>query len=184
METAYKFTLPEEEHRYEYPNIFAFEQTSGPGRLVIAPSANHVPILIDLLQLMPEPLGILYVLTVPRGGSEPGRYQSATPLSKQQAVEFLEHFREYLENDGRHHIWVASMSSADLLVYDHHDVIYAYGALTEYENVLAGRGLENVESVRFPSPHTHNYHAVFDQAERDLLRYWHWARSPLREEDE
>lgn len=74
MQAAHKFGwIPEQERKYEYPDIFAFEQTSGPERLVIAPSAGHVHILIDLLQLMPEPLGILYVLVVPRGGSEGGR---------------------------------------------------------------------------------------------------------------
>lgn len=133
---------------------------------------------------MSEPLGILYVLAVPRGGSEPGRYESTSPVSKQQAVELLEHFRDYLENDGRHHIWVASMSSGDLLVYDRHNVIYAYGPLPEYENVLAGSGLKKAESVLFPSPHPHHYHAVFDQDERDLLGYWEWKRSPLRDSDE
>lgn len=185
METAYKFGwVPKEEHRYEYPNVFAFEQTSGAGRLVIAPSANHVSILIDLLQFMSEPLGILYVLVVPRGGSEPGRYESTSPVSKQQAVELLKRFTNYLESDGRHGIWVASMSSGDLLVYDRHNVIYAYGRLPEYENVLAGCGLTKVESVRFPSPHAHRYHAVFDQDERNLVRYWDWKRSPLRDSDE
>lgn len=185
VEAAYKFGwIPKEDRRYEYPNVFAFEQTSGPDRLVIAPSANHVSILIDLLQLMPEPLGILYVLVVPRGGNEAGRYQTANPVSKQQAEEFLKSFRKYLENDGRHNIWVASMSGSDQLVYDRHNVIYAYGPLPKYENVLLGRGLEKVEFVHFPSPHTHNYHAAFDQDELDLLRHWRWKRSPLRESDE
>jgi hypothetical protein len=185
VETAYKFGwIPKEECRYEYPDVFAFERTSGPERVVIAPSTNHVPILIDLLQLMSEPLGILYILVVPRGGSEAGRYQTANPVSKRQAVEFLNSFREYLENDGRHDVWVASMSGSDLLVYDHHNVLYAYGCLLEYENVLLGRGLRKVEHVGFPSPHSHHYHAAFDQDELNLLRYWPWKRSPLHESDE
>lgn len=185
MQMAYKFGwIPDQERKYEYPDTFAFEQTSGPERLVIAPSGNHVSILIDLLQLVPEPLGILYVLVVPRGGSEAGRYETASPVSKQQAEEFLSRFREYMENDGRHDIWVASMSDSDQLVYDRHNVIYAYGRLPEYENVLLGRGLKKVELIRFPSPHTHNYHAAFDQDELNLLRYWSWKRSPLRESDD
>jgi hypothetical protein len=61
--------------------------------------------------------------------------------------------------------------------------LYAYGPLLEFENVLLGRGLANAEFVRFPSLHTHNYHAAFDQDERDVLHFWHWKRSPLREMD-
>jgi hypothetical protein len=185
METIYKFGwIPNEERRYEYPDIFAVEKTSGPKRLVIAPSAHHVSILIDLLQVMSEPLGILYVLVVPRGGSDAGRYQVESPVSQEQAKEFLERFRDYFENDGRHDIWVRSVSDSSQLVYDRHNVIYAYGPLLEFEKVLLGRGLANAEFVRFPSPHTHNYHAVFDQDERDVLRHWHWRQSPLRESDD
>lgn len=182
MQPAHKFGwFPEQKRKYECPDILAFERTFGPERLVIGPSADH---RLIFFQLMPEPLGILYLLVVPRGGSEGGRYQTASPVSKQQAEGFLSNFREYLENDGRHDIWVASRSGPDQLVYDRHYVIYAYGRLREYENALLGGGLRKVEFVRFPSPHTHNYHAAFDQDELDLLRHWRWKRSPLRENDE
>jgi len=185
METVYKFgCIPSGERGFEYPDIFAVEKTSGPKRLVIAPSANHVSILIELLQVMSEPFGILYVLVVPRGGSDAGRYQIADPVSREQTEEFLQRFREYFENDGRHDIWIASVSDSAQLVYDRHNVIYAYGPLLEFENELLGRGLTKAEFVRFPSPHTHNYHAAFDQDERDVLHSWHWKQSPLRESDE
>jgi hypothetical protein len=184
MESAYKFGwIPNEECRFEYPDIFAVEKTSGPKRLVIAPSANHVSILLDLLQHMSEPFGILYVLVVPRGGSETGRYEIANPVMREEVADFLKRFREFFENDGRHDIWVASVSVSAQLVYDRHNVIYAYGPLLEFENVLLGRGLAKAEFVRFPSPHAHNYHAAFDQDERDVLRRWHWKQSPLRERD-
>lgn len=185
MDETYKFGwIPKEQCRYEYPDIFAFEQTSGPERLVIAPSTNHISILIDLLQPLSEPLGILYILVVPRGGSETGRYQTADPISKQQAEELLKTFRAYLENDGRNDIWVASMSGPGQLVYDRHNVIYAYGPLPEYEKVLLELGLKKAEFVRFPAPHIHNYHEAFDEDELSLLRYWSWKRSPLRETDD
>ena len=184
MEAIYKFGwVANEERKYEYPDIFAVEKTSGPERLVIAPSANHVSMLIDLLQVVSEPFGILYVLVVPRGGSKAGRYESANPVSREQAEEFLKRSRNYFENDGRHDIWAASMSGPGQLVYDRHNVIYAYGPLLEFEKVLLGRGLAKVEFVRFPSPHTHNYHAAFDQDEQDVLHHWQWSRSPLHESD-
>lgn len=185
LEAAYKFGwIPNGERRYEYPDVFAIEKTSGPARLVIAPSANHVSILVDLLQVMFEPFGILYVLVVPRSENEAGRYQTANSVSREQTLEFLTRFRDYLENDGRHDIWLASMSDSGQLVYDRHNVIYAYGPLLEFESILSGRGLTKVESVGFPSPHTHHYHAVFDQDERDVFQHWHWTQSPLRGGDE
>jgi hypothetical protein len=140
--------------------------------------------MIDLLRVMPEPFWILYVLTVPRGGSQDGRYQSANALLRQQAQEFLIRFDQFLENDGRHHVWVKAVSGSDLLIYDKHNVIYAYGRLAEFEAVLSDRGLTKVEAVRFPSPHTHKYNASFDQDERDVLRYWNWKQSPLQDSDE
>jgi hypothetical protein len=134
MDTIYKFGwIPKEECRYDYANEFAVEETSGPERLVIAPSSNHLSILIDLLQVMHEPFRILYVLTVPRGGSEAGRYQSANPLLRQEVEEFLVRFGQFLENDGRHHVWVKAVPGLDLLIYDKHNVIYAYGRLAEFE---------------------------------------------------
>jgi hypothetical protein len=185
MATAYKFGwIPNEEGRYNYPNVFAVEKTSGPERLVIAPSENHLSMIMDLLQVMSDPFGILYVLTVPRGRSEAGRYQTPNPVSRKQTEEFLRKFGSFFENDGRHHVWVASMSNADQLVYDRHNVIYAYGRLEEFQRIALGRGLSKVETVRFPSPHTHNYHAELDFDERNVLQYWDWKRSALRESDE
>jgi hypothetical protein len=64
-----------------------------------------------------------------------------------------------------------------------HNVIYAYGRMTELEHVLSRRGLARVEKIEFPSPHTHNYHPIFDDDERDLLAYWEWEQSPLKNSD-
>jgi len=185
METPYKFGwIPDEERSYEYPNVFAVEKTTGPERLVIAPSSQHVPLMLDLMQIMFEPFGILYVLTVPRGGGEAGRYQVANPVAWSEAEGFLSRFEDFFENDGRHHIWVASVGNSDLLVYDKHNVIYAYGELREFERVLLKRGLQKVDSVEFPSPHSHKYNVTYDQAQQEVLRYWEWKKLPLQESDD
>lgn len=191
MESIYKFGwLPNEQRgsddscvRYEYPDIYAVEKTSGPERLVIAPSAHQVSLLIDLPRAINEPFG-LYVLAVPRGESYPGRYQTANAVSRAQAEEFLNKFNDYFEKDGLHDIWIASTSGMGQLVYDKHNVIYAYGPLPEFEGVLASRGLKNVEVVRFPSPHVHNDNSVFDDEQQQVLQYWGWKRTPLRESDD
>ena len=186
MQSAYKFGAfsGSEEVPYRYPDIYAREGTSGPDRLVIAPSENHVSFLLDLLPLIPEPLGILYVLVVPRTGEKGGRYQISTPISRTEAEVFLRTFQAFFENDARHHIWVYSVSTPDLLVYDNHNLIYAYGSLVEFEQRALEKGLRMAEAVRFPVPHTHKYNAIFDDDERRLLDYFGWKLFPLRKDDD
>lgn len=158
--------------------------TSGPERLIIAPSIDYISLMIQLSDAMVGPFCILYVLTVPRGQGEAARYQSAEPVSRQEAVEFLSRFKQFFEGDGRHHLWLASISNSDMLVYDKHNVIYAYGQLDAFEEILGGRGMKKVENLRFPSPHIHNYNSEFDGDEQDLLRYWEWKQFPLTDADE
>jgi hypothetical protein len=160
------------------------EKTSGPERIVAAPSQNHVALMIELMQSIPEPFGVLYVLVVPRGEVSAARYQCASPKSVQETAGFLTRFNEFFENDGRHDVWVASLSSSDLLVYDRHNVIYGYGQIAAYQEVLNRRGFSQTDAVRFPVPHVHKYNAIFDSEQNALLRYWEWEKRPLREQDE
>ena len=185
MGPVYKFGSLDgaEEKSYQYSDTFALEQTSGPERLVIAPAGRHVLLLRDLLSVMPEPFGILYVLVVPRAHGEAGRYQIANPASRSEVESFLHTFQDFLEQDARHHIWIASTTTSDLVVYDNHNVIYAYGRLPEFVQCLVKRGLKKEEVVRFPSPHAHKYNAIFDQDQERVLNYWEWERFPLRESD-
>jgi hypothetical protein len=184
MSATYKFGwIPDKDRKYEYQDVFAIEKTSRLERLVIAPSANQVSLMLELLRVMPEPYGILYVLVTPRSAAQPGRYQAADFKSRNDAEVFLSRFKDFFENDGRHHIWIASPPTPDTLVYDRHNVIYAYGRLPEFERVVLNRGLSKVEDVKFPSPHTHHYNEAFDRDEEVLLRYWPWLHSPLRDND-
>jgi hypothetical protein len=172
---------PEEPQQYEYSNVWSREKTTGPERLVIAPSSDHISLMIELSRIMTEPFGFLYVLTVPRGQGEAGRYQNAEPIGRLQAEGFLSRFKQFFENDGRHNLWLASVSNSDLLVYDKHNVIYAYGQLPCFEKVLSKRGMEKVDEIHTPSPHIHEYNPEFDEDELDVLHYWEWKQFPLRE---
>ncbi len=82
----------------------------------------------------------------------------------------LKRFRRYFESDACHHLWVTSLPSLALLVYDNHNVIYAYGLLDEFKEVLRANGLTEGQ-VRFPSPHAHNYNSEFDEDERQIMSY-------------
>jgi hypothetical protein len=52
---------------FTYPNVWAQEVTTGPDRLIVAPSGRHVDLLVEMLSTMEGPFWLLYVLIVPRG---------------------------------------------------------------------------------------------------------------------
>jgi hypothetical protein len=168
---------------YSYANAWAVEKTNGADRLVIAPSSDHVELMTKLAGVLPEPFGILYVLLVSRRDNDLGRYQCSSPCNREEVESFLREFKEYFESDGRHHIWVASIPSSATLVYDQHDVIYAYGPLAQFKKVLDGEGLRE-SPISFPAPHAHNYNPQFDEQEQRVLNYWDWRKSPLTPDDE
>jgi len=169
---------------FAYPDLWAKEKTTGPARLVVAPSCNHVSVLIELLSAMPGPFWILYLLIVPRSEAKPGRYQAPEPMNADDVKAFLMRFRDTLEGDGRHNLWIASSVSADMLVYDRHNVIYAYGELEAFRFVLGSLHLCAVELIAFPVPHAHRYNERFDRDADQVLQYCQWVYSPLHEADE
>jgi hypothetical protein len=167
---------------YEYPDVWAIENTTGPDRLVIATKSHYVRLLLELARFMDAPYGVLYVLTVPRGGGEAGRYQHPSRLSFDELELFLYTHQELLEQDARNSIWIQSASG--LLVYDLHNVIYAYGPLESFKATLNASSLHEIQDVRFPSPHTHRYHFQHDETQANILREVDWIVSPLRPGDE
>ena len=72
-----------------------------------------------------------------------------------------------------------------MLVYDNHNLIYAYGQLQEWSTILTRAGLKEVapELVVIPYPHSHHYHDAFDSDAARLLSSLDWDRTPLREQD-
>lgn len=187
MDDLFKFgsaATSEDAKQWFYSNVWSTEQTTdNQTRLVIAPTANQVDLLIRLAKAMSGPFLILYVLVVPRTEHDPGRYQSPFSLDEQTVVRFLEDFRLFLELDGRHHLWIAANDGAELLVYDRHNVIYAYGPTTKFELILSEAQLSKVSEIRFPSPHSHHYHSELDTYQSGLISRWDWIQTPLRGQD-
>jgi len=99
METAYKFGTPEPENReWTYGDVWATEETTeGGSRLVIAPAQEQTEILAALLKDMTEPFWVLYVLVIPRGRGDPGRYQSPEPQTEGTVGTFLHEFSGFLQ---------------------------------------------------------------------------------------
>lgn len=178
----YKFGTLEEGVPFVYPNVWKQGKTTGPDRLVIASASGQIDLIRKLTAVLPEPFGILYVLLVPRSGGEEGRYQSPKPFTRDELEAFLTQFQEFFERDARHNLWIRSLPASSTLVYDNHNVTYAYGQLKDFKSVLAQQGLQEGE-VHFPDPHSHNYNVEFDQAERDVMSYSEWLHSPLAEQE-
>jgi hypothetical protein len=165
-----------------YSNTWAVEETN-PRRLLIGPSGNHIDLLLALAELWQENYFLLYVLLNPQNQNyRRGRYESPAPLSFAQVSAFCRTFQEYLETDGRHHLWIGSTVGAGTLVYDHHNVIFAYGDLNAYRDVLARLGLSE-GAVRIPETHSHHYHPCNNAKEDEMSKYWNWKYYPLQHAD-
>ena len=69
------------------------------------------------------------------------------------------------------------------IVYDRHNVLYAYGPLDKFVEVLQANGLKEGK-VELPAPHWHGYHPEFDKAQSQVLSRLQWIHSPLRPGDD
>ena len=91
--------------------------------------------------------------------------------------------QEYFEQDGRHHIWVASTLNEGQFIFDHHNFVYGYGDVDRYIEVAKSLGFSQ-GTLEIPCPHTHNYHHEYDDEEESLLKQFEWLHFPLEEDDE
>ena len=171
--------------RHVYPDEFCFETTSaGTQRVCITASTGYVNLLLTLAATLPGPFFILYVLVVPRrtGENNAARYQSGE-VSHAELTAFFEHFEDYLENDGRHHVWIHSHQGSATLVYDNHDIIHCYGPVQIFSTILENNGLKAVEVIQHVGPHGHRYNDEFDNCEEEVLNFFEWRKSPLQPQD-
>ena len=113
---------------------------------------------------------------------ETGRYESR-PLDFQALKALFVKNRDFFEGDGRHQVWIGSPRGEGTLVYDHRNVIYAYGDLAAYEQVLERRHY-SPGSVAIPFPHQHRENEKWDAALDRLLHDLDWHRTELQPGDE
>jgi len=169
---------------FSYGDLYFREPLTRGERLTIGPAAAHVDLMMSLAGIWPtQQFFILYVLLIPHSGARPGRYQSPIVESFEDLQVFFYTYERFLEADGRHHIWVGSPTSDGTLVYDQHNVIFAYGDLARYEVVLRGHEFQQ-QPFSFPFPHCHNYPSTHTVHEEELLAHFDWQYSPLQPGDE
>ena len=167
---------------WRHPGTYQVEQTAGPVRIVAAPSGRHAEVMLALAATLRDPFAILYVLHTPRGGSRAGRYQSP-PMDRAAVNQFFASFGEFFASDGRHDIWLRSFPDEATIVWDRHDLLYAYGPIELLEGVLHSHQLTR-GAVSIPSPHAHRYHQEWDHQEHAVLNAFQWIESPLQPQDE
>jgi hypothetical protein len=168
--------------QHRYGDTWQREPSSERERLRIAPASGQVEVLKRLARELPGPYTLLYVLVAPQTGAQPGRYVLQQSLDEREMHDFLGAFREFFEGDARHHLWIGA-SDGSLLVYDQHDLIYAYGPLDRLGEAATDMGLREAP-VEMPFPHTHHFRSTMDSFEERLLSEFLWNWLPLEEEDE
>ena len=186
LDDLYKFgMISPQEAAWTPGKVFAHDERGAIPHLCIAAGDEQVQLIEALLESMSEPFWLLYVLVVGRGEGQPGRYQASEPLTREQLKLFLNRFRNFLEHDGRHNIWVKSESGPALLILDRHELVYAYDLEDGWSDALRRMGWVEIgrDGITLPDPHVHHYHAIFDDEARDILAAMQWNWSPLREQD-
>jgi hypothetical protein len=169
---------------HDYGKVYAVETTTDGGkRLCIAVSSDGSQVLRTLWRCLEEPLLLLYVLAVFRGGGPVGRYQS-DELSHEELDALFARHGEFWDNDGRHSIWLRSERDDATLVYDRHNLIYAYGAFERFELILEALGYAATAEVSLSFEHQHRYYADFDGLEQELTTRLVNGRSDLHPGDE
>lgn len=167
---------------FDYGNVFSREIVRGVERLTIALDDGHDRCLRALTNQVMGPFRLLYVLHTTRTGAELGRYESPE-LTAEAVRAFLERFGRFLSEDARQDFWIRSHGDDATIVFDRHNLIYAYGPLDAFESVLRGLGVKAGAPASIPDPHVHHYHAERDDDERAVLQAFDWHVKPLRESD-
>ena len=168
---------------HSHPATYRRETTSaGTERLVAGIPGGDGTIIRTLAHRLRPPFFLLYVLHTPRGEAEPGRYQSGE-IDLPQLDRFLSDFDTYLKSDSRFDFWVHASEEAATIVWDRHNLLYAYGPLPKFETALAALGfVPGQPSMNFD--HIHNYRPECDADAARLIAAFDWSYSPLRPQDE
>jgi hypothetical protein len=182
---AYKLAILWDNQWVEHSHAALFERRAMEGggeRLHVGVPSGDPDVLRNLLQCLEPPYFLLYVLHTPRGEAAPGRYQSPE-LSNDQVLSFLTRYADFLRSDARFDIWVHSPATRGTIVWERHNLIYAYGPLDCFEAQL--RRLEfAVGPAAIPGPHQHHYREECDADASAVIAEWDWVHSPLKPADE
>ncbi|MCU7646180.1 hypothetical protein [Pseudomonas piscis] len=167
---------------HSYPPVFEIAPFNGGERVVAGVPGSDPQVLLSLARCLTQPLLLLFVLHTSREDVPVGRYMSPM-LSLAEVADFIDEFKPLLCGDSRFDFWVHSPEDQATVVWDRHNLIYAYGPLESYASALYGLGFGHGEA-QMPVPHMHYYHPQLDELCRQLIARFDWRHSPLQPEDE
>jgi len=153
-----------------------------PPRLLASVPNGDAKLFLNLLDCLAPPFYLLYVLHTPRGEGEAGRYQSES-LEDDEVRAFVNRFSSFLSGDARFDLWAHSPAAGGTIVWDRHNLIYGYGPIGCFSEVLISSGF-SVGVPRVPDAHAHRYREEFDGDANALLSAFSWQHFELRPEDE
>jgi len=168
---------------FSHPPIFDLETTAtGTARIVAGIPGGDSLVVQSLAEGLTPPFFALYILHTPRGEGLPGRYQSPE-MTLDELRDFLASYSAFLGSDARFDLWIYSIPEQATLVWDRHNLLYAYGPLDRFGTCLTRLGFAGQQPA-IPAPHAHHYREEFDAEAARLLRAMPWHMTPLRPEDE
>jgi hypothetical protein len=168
---------------HSHPATFRTEVMGGGSlRVVAGVPAGDALTFQRLAGSLESPCMLLYVLHTPRGEGNAGRYQSP-PLAPGELASFLDQYAAFLAGDARFDLWVHSPSEKATLVWDRHNLIYAYGPTGRFVSTLEALGFDEGSPGLF-FEHMHHYRQEFDSDAAAVLQAFAWSHSPLQPDDE
>jgi len=126
------------------------EAEGGGERVVVAPHGSAVQLLGRLAAGLAEPFAVVYVLIECHTFRPEGRYQSSRPLLRSALEQLLAAFGPFLDEDGRHGLWIMSGAEPATLALDRRGVVTAYGPPGRWTTVLQELGFR--EGLVQPGP--------------------------------
>jgi hypothetical protein len=166
----------------DYGNTLSREVVGGVDRLCVGARAGQHRVVLDLASVLGGPYRLLYVLHTTRTGARLGRYESHE-LDAEAIGGFFRHFGRFFNEDARHDVWLHSHDDNATIVLDRHNIVYAYGPIDAFENVLLSAGFRRAADVGTLGSHAHHYHAEWDAQETEILTCLRWMITPLQETD-
>src|SRR5690242_2941594 len=168
---------------FHHANTFAREQTvGGPERVRIGPRGGQRYLVEHLASMLGPSYKLLYLLHTSRTHAPIGRYESPW-LDDAELKAFLDRFAQFFTEDSRHDLWLLGGGGEGQIVWDRHDIVFAYGPIAKYVTHLEAAGFREGWPM-MPDVHAHCYNEEWDDAERAILDYLDWDRSDLQPGDE
>jgi hypothetical protein len=157
-----------------------FKYRNGTECIKITTSGSQSDLLIKLLPFINGTWYMLYTLLITHHGNKPGRYQSVEFENRIDISTFINKYKQYFDEDGRHNIWVGSTTTSDLIVLDNHNIFHYYGDVDGVDRLLSEY---KVAEIVIPNPHSHHYNGNLSDKENELLSEFEWKYFPLQPGD-